>query len=78
MSIKVAVTKQKKNITTFPCIGITGEGLTELIVLFKSHNEGTVLQSNSYEIGYTSTTWTIGIFEPYEGTVRLSNKQETY
>ena len=42
--VKVVTTKVKsKAITKFPCIGMTGEGSTELIVLFESLYKGTVL-----------------------------------
>lgn len=78
MGVKVAVTKPKsKAITKFPCIGITGIDLKdsslELVVLFEHASKGTVLQSNSYEIGHISSSWKMEIFTLYDGTVRLSN-----
>lgn len=69
---------ERKKITTFPSIGKlidNCEGTTELVVLFYTRTTGTVLSTlnTSHKVGEYFCWWDIKLFEPFEGSVTLSN-----
>lgn len=67
-----------KNRTTeleFPCL--MKHTKSKQIVLFERHGIGTRLNSEANEliIGYHSKNWYMDEFEPFTGTLSLSNKE---
>lgn len=56
----------------FPCLMIGKD--TGFIVLFDKKGHGLVMNHNNfYDIGYYSNAWDMDSFEPFNGTIELSN-----
>ena len=69
--MKVNVVPKKEKSITYPFIGITRDGL---IVLFSSEKCGITLRGvGVFRRGEYSDNWGMSLFNPYQGTIELSN-----
>ena len=69
-------TEHKEHHISYPCLMISN--LDELVVLFISEGVGTAVNgaSQSQVLGTYSSSWVMGSFTPYNGTVTITNEVE--
>ena len=71
--MKVTV-KDKSSEIEYPCLMISDSGT---IVLFREHENGVCLkQGNTFvKLGDYSNSWDMNVFNPFAGSVTLSNEE---
>jgi hypothetical protein len=73
MGVNVEVCGVEVDEREYPFLGQCGDA----VMLFYAHGCGTVIcdpdEDMAFDLGYHSTEWDMDMFEPFGGTVKLSN-----
>lgn len=79
--IKTKITADTNSNSKYPCLkkfSVKDKDSRSFIVLFTTYGTGVVIYSETdgspYDIGHYSSGWTEDCFEPFEGTLELSNQ----
>ena len=71
----VIKTNDLKGVIKYPCLMTANSYSGAIVVLFTNKHFGTVVYSERKEqpIGYYTAAWDISDFDPFNGTIELSN-----
>lgn len=74
--MKSVIKNQEKSKITYPHLGVTSwaDG-KDIVVLFNTEGHGMVVYSNypNWKVGEYSMSWAMEAFNPFNGTIELSN-----
>lgn len=73
--MKITVNEEKgKNLVEYPCLMVSKDG--DIVILFVSEGRGLVINALGdceWGIGAYYDDWTMSRFEPFNGSITLSN-----